>query len=224
MVIASKIKLAFDPAAFIAHAGLGRRVIGVKPKRPVFKQGDAANAVSYLQSGRARITVVSQSGKEATITLLSAGDCVGEESLASVPGLRLATANAVNTCMALRIGRDEMIRAMHEEHAFSKMLLKFLLARSMRTQSDPIDQLFSSSERRLARILLLMAEFGKPGDPEFLIPPITRETPAEMIGTTRSRVSFFMNRFRKLGLIDHNGRIHVHKSSLNVVLLDQLSE
>ncbi len=196
----------------------------MKPKQAFFTQGDPADSVFYLQSGRARLTVVSQSGKEATITLLSAGDFVGEESLASVPGMRLATATAVNICSALKIGRDEMIRVMHEEPAFSDMFLKFLLARSMRTQADLVDQLFNSSEKRLARILLLMAEFGKPGEPETFIPPITQETLAEMIGTTRSRVSFFMNRFRKLGFIDYNGRIQVHKSLLNVVLLDQFPE
>jgi CRP-like cAMP-binding protein len=164
---------------------------------------------------------VSQKGKEATITLLSAGEFVGEESLAAIAGLRLATATAVNACTALKIGRAEMARVMHEERAFADMFLKFLLDRSMRTQADLVDQLFNSSEKRLARILLLMAEFGKPGEPETSIPPITQETLAEMIGTTRSRVSFFMNRFRKLGFIDYNGRIQVHKSLLNVVLLDQ---
>jgi CRP/FNR family transcriptional regulator, cyclic AMP receptor protein len=224
MVNKSENKSAFDPAAFLSHAGLGRRIIEVKPKHAFFTQGDQANSVFYLQSGRARITVVSPSGKEATITLVSAGDFVGEESLASVPGLRMATATALSACTALRIGRDEMIRVMHEEHTFSDLFLKFLLARSMRIQADLVDQLFNSSEKRLARILLLMAEFGKPGVPETYIPPITQETLAEMIGTTRSRVSFFMNRFRKLGLIDYNGRIQVHKSLLNVVLLDQLPD
>jgi CRP-like cAMP-binding protein len=168
--------------------------------------------------------VVSQSGKEATITLLSAGDFVGEAALASVPGLRLSTATAVNKCTALKITRDEMIRVMHREHQFSELFMKFLLERSMRTQADLVDQLFNSSEKRLARILLLMAEFGKPGERETFIPPITQETLAEMIGTTRSRVSFFMNRFRALGFISYNGRIQVHKSLLNVVLLDQLPE
>jgi CRP-like cAMP-binding protein len=224
MTTAEKSISIFDPAAFLAHAGLGRRIVEVKPKHAFFTQGDPADSVFYLQSGRARITVVSHSGKEATITLVSTGDFVGEESLASVSGRRLATATAVNTCLALKIGRDEMIRVMHEEHTFSELFLKFLLARSMRTQADLVDQLFNSSEKRLARILLLMAEFGKPGEPETLIPPITQETLAEMIGTTRSRVSFFMNRFRRLGLIDYNGRIHVYKSLLNVVLLDQLPE
>jgi CRP/FNR family cyclic AMP-dependent transcriptional regulator len=141
-----------------------------------------------------------------------------------VPGLRLSTATAVDACTALRIGREEMIRVMHGEPAFADIFLKFLLARSMRTQADLVDQLFNSSEKRLARILLLMAEFGKPGERETYIPPITQETLAEMIGTTRSRVSFFMNRFRKLGFISYNGRIQVHKSLLNVVLLDQLPE
>jgi len=134
----------------------------------------------------------------------------------------LATATAQTTCSALKIGRDEMVRMMHYEPVFADFFLKFLLARSMRTQADLVDQLFNSSEKRLARILLLMAEFGKPGEPETFIPPVTQETLAEMIGTTRSRVSFFMNRFRKLGFIDYNGRIQVHKSLLNVVLLDQL--
>jgi CRP-like cAMP-binding protein len=168
--------------------------------------------------------VVSQTGKEATITLLSAGDFIGEESLVAFGGMRMTTATAVSPCAALRIGRSEMVRVMHEEQAFADKFLKFLLARSMRTQADLVDQLFNSSEKRLARILLLMAEFGKPGEQEVYIPPITQETLAEMIGTTRSRVSFFMNRFRKLGFIDYNGRIQVHKSLLNVVLHDQLPE
>jgi CRP-like cAMP-binding protein len=217
-------KSTFDLAAFLASAGLGRRMINLKPKETFFCQGDQADSVFYLQRGRARLTVVSQSGKEATISLLSGGDFVGEESLATVPGLRLATATAVNACTALMIGREEMIRVMHEEHALSDLFLKFLLAHSMRTQADLVDQLFNSSEKRLARVLLLMAEFGKPGEPDTYIPPITQETLAEMIGTTRSRVSFFMNRFRKLGFIHYDGRIQVHKSLLNVVLLDQVPE
>ena len=214
----------FDPEAFLAHTGLGRRITELKPRQTFFTQGDPADSVFYLQRGRAKLTVVSQRGKEATITLLSAGDFVGEESLASVSGLRLATATAQSTCSALKMRRDEMIRVMHDEPVFADFFLKFLLARSMRTQADLVDQLFNSSEKRLARILLLMAEFGKPGEPETYIPPITQETLSEMIGTTRSRVSFFMNRFRKLGFIDYNGRIQVHKSLLNVVLLDQLPE
>jgi CRP/FNR family transcriptional regulator, cyclic AMP receptor protein len=214
---------AFSPVAFLTSAGLGR-AIELKPKENFFSQGDAADSLYYLQKGRAKLTVVSKVGKEATITLLSARDFLGEEALSAFAGLRLATATAVTQCAALKIMRDEMIRAMHEEHAFSDFFLSFLLARSMRIQADLVDQLFNSSEKRLARILLLMAEFGKPGEPETLIPPITQETLAEMIGTTRSRVSFFMNRFRKLGLIDYNGRIRVHKSLLNVILHDQLPD
>ena len=214
----------FDPAAFLANAGLGRTIVELKPRQTFFCQGDAADSVFYLQKGRARVTVISQNGKEATITLLSASDFIGEESLATIQGLRMATASAVNSCTALRIGRSEMIRVMHDEPAFADIFFKFLLARSMRTQADLVDQLFNSSEKRLARILLLMAEFGKPGEPETFIPPITQETLADMIGTTRSRVSFFMNRFRKLGFISYNGRIQVHKSLLNVVLLDELPD
>ncbi|HTB96928.1 MAG TPA: Crp/Fnr family transcriptional regulator [Terracidiphilus sp.] len=214
----------FDPAAFLGNAGLGRVIVELKPKQTFFCQGDAADSVFYLQKGRARVTVVSQQGKEATITHLSPGDFVGEESLAAIVGLRMATATAVNACSALMISRNEMTRVMHDEPAFADIFLKFLLARSMRTQADLVDQLFNSSEKRLARILLLMSEFGKPGEPEPFIPPITQETLADMIGTTRSRVSFFMNRFRKLGFISYNGRIRVHKSLLNVVLLDQLPD
>lgn len=217
-----KSNTTFDSKAFLANAGLGRTIIELKPKETFFCQGDTADSVYYLQKGRARVTVVSERGKEATITILSGSDFVGEESLAAIVGLRLATATAINTCTALKIGRNEMIRVMHDEPAFADIFLKFLLARSMRTQADLVDQLFNSSEKRLARILLLMAEFGKPGEPETFIPPITQETLADMIGTTRSRVSFFMNRFRKLGFISYNGRIQVHKSLLNVVLLDQL--
>ena len=221
-MIAEKSTPAFDAAAFLASAGLGRRIVELKTKETFFTQGDPADSVFYLQRGRARLTVVSSNGKEATITLLTTGDFVGEECLATVVGLRLATATAVNTCSALKISKEELIRVMHDEPAFADIFLKFLLARSMRTQADLVDQLFNSSEKRLARILLLMAEFGKPGEPETYIPPVTQETLAAMIGTTRSRVSFFMNRFRKLGFIDYNGRIQVHKSLLNVVLLDQL--
>jgi CRP/FNR family cyclic AMP-dependent transcriptional regulator len=214
----------FDVDGFLAKAGLGRRIVRLKPKRAFFSQGNAADSVFYLQKGRAKITVVSEKGKQATITLLSAGDFIGEESIAEAAGLRLATATAINTCTALKIERSTMIRVMHEEHAFSDLFLKFLLARSMRTQADLVDQLFDSSEKRLARILLLMAEFGQPSEPETLIPQITQETLANMIGTTRSRVSFFMNRFRKMGFLEYNGRIRVHKSLLNVILHDQLPE
>jgi CRP-like cAMP-binding protein len=214
-------KAAFSTADFLAKAGIGRKILKLEPKEPFFSQGDSADAVFYLQSGRAKLTVVSQNGREATISLLSVGDFVGEESLAAIPGLRLSTASAVNTCTALKITREEMARAMHEEPVFADFFLKYMLTRSMRTQADLVDQLFNSSEKRLARILVLMAEFGKPGVRDVCIPPISQETLAEMIGTTRSRVSFFMNRFRKLGFIEYDGRIKVNKSLLNVVLLDQ---
>ncbi len=210
----------FDPAVFLAKSGLGRRVVRFKTGETFFVQGDAADCVFYLQTGRAKLTVVSQRGKEATITLLAEGEFVGEESLAGAVGLRMATATAIGACSALKIERAEMMRVIHEEHAFSDVFLKFLLVRSMRIQADLVDQLFNSSEKRLARTLLLMAEFGQKNEPESLIPKITQETLAEMIGTTRSRVSFFMNRFRKLGFIEYNGRIRVHKSLLNVVLHD----
>jgi CRP/FNR family cyclic AMP-dependent transcriptional regulator len=214
----------FDTAAYLTNAGLGRTIIELKPNQTLFSQGDAADSVFYLQRGRARVTVVSQKGKEATITLLSAGEFVGESSLAAIAGLRLSTATAMSSCTALKISKNEMTRVMHDEPAFADLFLKFLLTRGIRTQADLVDQLFNSSEKRLARILLLMAEFGQPGEPETFIPDITQETLADMIGTTRSRVSFFMNRFRKLGYITYNGRIQVHKSLLNVVLLDQLPD
>ena len=214
----------FDAEAFLASAGLGRRIVQIEPKQNFFAQGDPCDSVFYIQKGRAKVPVISQAGKEATITLLGDGDFVGEESLAAAEGVRLSTATAITTCTALKIRREEMIRVMHEEHAFSDLFLKFLLERSMRVQADLVDQLFNSSEKRLARILLLMAEFGKPGEPEPFIPKISQETLAEMIGTTRSRVSFFMNRFRKLGFIEYNGKIRVHKSLLNVILHDHLPD
>ncbi len=216
-------KPGFDAAAFLMSAGLGRKIVELAPGQSFFSQGDTADSVFYLQDGRAKITVVSHAGKEATITMLAAGDFVGESALAAVPGLRLSTATAITACNALKITREEMVRVIHEEHEFSDLFMKFLLERSMRVQADLVDQLFNSSEKRLARVLLLMAEYGKPGNPETLLPKISQETLAEMVGTTRSRVSFFMNRFRKLGFIDYPGRIRVHKSLLNVVLHDQLA-
>jgi CRP-like cAMP-binding protein len=215
---------AFSVDDFLAKAGLGKKIVQLKPKHVFFSQGTLADSIFYLQKGRAKLTVVSEKGKEATITLLGAGDFVGEESLASDGGLRMATATSITACTALRIEREEMILVMHQERTCSELFLKFLLARNMRTQADLVDQLFNSSEKRLARILLLMAEFGKAGEPEMLIPAITQKVLADMIGTTRSRVSFFMNRFRKLGFIEYNGRIRVHQSLLNVILHDQLPE
>lgn len=214
----------FDPYKYLANSGIGRRVIRFKAKHLFFSQGSPAEAVYYIHSGRAKLTVVSKRGKEATVTLLAAKDFVGEESISESCRLHTATACAITACVVLKIDSAEMLRIMHVEHAFSDLFLKFMVARSIRIQADLVDQLFNSSERRLARILLLMAEYGQPGEPTALIAPITQETLAEMIGTTRSRVSFFMNRFRKLGYIQYKGRIRVHKSLLNVVLRDQLPE
>ena len=217
-------KSEFNPVTYLANAGAGRRLIRYRPKAAIFIQGGLADFVFYLHSGRAKLTVASKRGKEATVTLLASGDFLGEESLAGTKKSRMATACTITTCVAMKIDKLEMLRVLHEEPAFSDFFLKFMLDKGMRTQADLIDQLFNSSERRLARILLLMADYGKSGEPETLIPPITQETLAEMIGTTRSRVSFFMNRFRKLGYIEYKSRIRVHKSLLNVVLRDQLPE
>ena len=190
----------------------------------IFSQGDEADSVFYIRKGRAKLTVVSKSGREATISLLSAGDFVGEESVAAVVGFRLASATATTACTVLKIDRREMMRVLREETSISELFVAFLLARSMRTQADLVDHLFNPSEKRLARILILMAEFGKPGEPMMLIPRISQEALASMVGTTRSRVSFFMNRFRKLGYLEYNGRIHINKSLLNVILHDQISK
>jgi CRP-like cAMP-binding protein len=210
----------FNTGVYLENVGLGRRIVQLKPKHVFFSQGDRADSVFYLQKGHAKLTVVAPSGKEATIALLSSGGFVGEEAIAEAVGPRLATATAITACSALKIDRAEMIHVLHEEHAFSDVFLGFLLTRTMRTQADLVDQLFNSSEKRLARVLLLMAEFGKPGETEVVIPKISQESLGEMIGTTRSRISFFMNRFRQLGFIEYKGRIRVHKSLLNVILRD----
>jgi CRP-like cAMP-binding protein len=215
--------MTFNLAVFLEEAGVGRKVVHLQPKQIFFSQGDPAVSIFYLRTGRVKLTVVSPEGKEGTVAILSSGEFIGEESLASVGALHMTTATAMIACTALEIAREEMIRVMHEERSLTDLYLKFLLAKSMRAQADLVDQLFNSSEKRLARILLLMAEFGEPGEPEPLIPPITQETLAEMVGTTRSRVSFFMNRFRKLGLIEYDGRILVHKSLINVILHDQFT-
>lgn len=163
----------FDPVAFLASSGLGRRIVQYKANGTLFTQGSAADCVFYLQKGRAKLTVVSKAGKEATITLIAAGDFVGEESVTAIAGMHMSTATAITACSALKIERKEMMRVIHDEHAFSDIFVAFLLERSIRTQADLVDQLFNSSERRLARILLLMADFGKPGEPETMIPRIT---------------------------------------------------
>jgi CRP-like cAMP-binding protein len=222
--MAAVAKTPFDPSVYLATAGPGRKIVCLKAKQAFFSQGSAADSVFFVQSGRAKLTVVSKKGKEATVTLLAPGDFVGEESITKPSALRTTTASAITPCAVLEISRERMLRMLHEEHAFSDFFLDFMLTRGVRTQADLVDQLFNSSEKRLARILLLMAQFGEPGDPQPQIAPVTQGTLAEMIGTTRSRVSFFMNRFRKLGYVEYNGHIRVNQSLLNVVLHDQLPE
>lgn len=217
-------KKIFDTAQFLATEGPGRSIIRRTAKQSFFSQGSRADSVFYLQNGHAKLTVVSKRGKEATVTMLAKGDFFGEESMAGAERLRTASASAVSVCVVLKITSSEMLRALHQEHAFSDFFIKFILSRGVRTQADLVDQLFNSSERRLARTLLLMADFGQAGEPQPLIPPVTQEALAEMIGTTRSRVSFFMNRFRKLGYVEYNGRIRVNASLLNMVLRDSLPE
>ncbi|AXC16089.1 transcriptional regulator, Crp/Fnr family (plasmid) [Acidisarcina polymorpha] len=217
---------AFDPATYLATAGLGREIVRLMEGEVFFSQGSRCDSVFYLQKGRARLTIVSAAGKEATITVFTAGDFIGEACLAAASGPHLATATAVTGCIALKMERKEIIRVLHEQRAFSDLFIASLLVRSMRTQADLVDQLFNSSEKRLARVLLLMAQFGKPGevaDEKTLIPPITQQALAEMIGTTRARVSLFMNRFRKQGYVEYKERIYVHKALLNVILHDQIS-
>ena len=220
-VVARTRKLgAFDPEAFLAKSGLGRKIVELEKKNTVFSQGDEADAVFYIQKGKVKLTVISTRGKEATIALLGAGDFLGEECIAAMQPHRLTTAVTLTQCTILRINKEEMVRVLDAEKAFSEVFVSYLLARNIRIQEDLVDQLFNSSEKRLARALLLLARFGKEGAPELVIPKISQETLAEMIGTTRSRVSFFMNRFRKLGFIEYNGTLSVHSSLLNVVLHD----
>jgi CRP/FNR family cyclic AMP-dependent transcriptional regulator len=213
-------KMAFQPGAFLAQTGLGRTIVDLKKRQTIFSQGDAADAVFYIQRGRVKLTVFSKRGKEATIALLGAGNFLGEECIAAIQPQRMATAVAMTPATVLRIERKEMVRVLHEEQLFSEVFVSYLLARNTRIQEDLVDHLFNSSEKRLARALLLLAQFGKEGTPETVIPKISQETLAEMIGTTRSRVSFFMNRFRKLGFIEYNGKLSVHSSLLNVILHD----
>ena len=209
----------FDPHAFLATIGEGRKSVLFRRKQGIFAQGDAADAVFYIQTGKVKLTVVSKTGKEATIGILGEGQFFGEGSLAGQP-LRMGSATALTDCATLRIDKKAMMAALQREHEFSDLFVAYLLARNIRYEEDLVDQLFNSSEKRLARILLLLAHFGKEGIPETVIPKISQELLAEMIGTTRSRVSFFMNRFRKLGFIHYNGGLQVHSSLLNVVLHD----
>ena len=210
--------MVFDPESFLARAGLGKKVLNLKKSETAYTQGDPTDAIFYVQTGRLRVTVTSANGKEATLALVGAGEFVGEDCMVSAHPLRLATATAMAECALLRISKTEMVRALHQEPAFSNVFVSFLLTRNARIQADLVDQLFNSSEKRLARILLLLAQFGKESKPETVLPKISQEILAEMIGTTRSRVSFFMNRFRKLGFIEYNGEIRVHNSLLNIFL------
>jgi CRP-like cAMP-binding protein len=215
-----KQKCAFDPRKFLATVGEGRRVVAFPRKQTIFAQGDAADAVFYIQEGKIRLTVVSQIGKEATIGILSEGEFFGEGGLAGQP-FRMGSATAMTDCELLQIDKLAMMLALHRGHLFSDVFVAYLLARNIRYEEDLADQLFNSSEKRLARILLLLAHFGRESRPETVIPKISQETLAEMVGTTRSRVSFFMNRFRKLGFVDYGGNgLQVHSSLLNVVLHD----
>jgi CRP/FNR family cyclic AMP-dependent transcriptional regulator len=215
-----KAKLPFDPKVFLAKVNGGRRVHDYQKDQIVFSQGDPSDSVFYIQSGKVKKTVVSEQGKEAVVALLEAGDFFGEGCLAG-EALRLSTVSALTKCAIARISKEDITRVIHEEPAVAELFISHLLARNSRVEEDLIDQLFNSSEKRLARTLLLLANFGKEGRPEPIIAKVSQETLAEMIGTTRSRVSFFMNKFRKLGLIDYNGSIEVHSSLLNVVLRDQ---
>jgi CRP/FNR family cyclic AMP-dependent transcriptional regulator len=213
-------KRIFNPKEFLATIGVGRKVVAFPKKQTVFSQGDTADSVFYIQEGKVRLTVVSKIGKEATLGILNEGEFFGEGGLAGQP-LRMGSAIAMSDCELLCIDKKAMMDALHREHEFSDMFVAYLLARNIRYEEDLVDQLFNSSEKRLARILLLLAHFGKEGVPETVIPRISQETLAEMIGTTRSRVSFFMNRFRKLGFVDYGGGgLQVHSSLLNIVLHD----
>jgi CRP/FNR family cyclic AMP-dependent transcriptional regulator len=214
----SKI-LAFDVKSFLDSAGLGRRISNFRGKETVFAQGDAAKNIMYIQEGGVKLTVVNESGKEAVVAILGPGDFFGEGCLAGQT-VCMATATTITPTAVMVIEKDEMIRALHEEHEFSDRFIAYMLARNIRVEEDLVDQLFNSSEKRLARTLLLLARYGAQGQPQKVLPKVSQEMLAEMIGTTRSRVNFFMNKFRKLGFIKYNGEIHVNNSLLSVVLHD----
>jgi CRP/FNR family cyclic AMP-dependent transcriptional regulator len=221
--VAAKKKSGFSPKTFLATMGVGRKILSVPKKQTIFAQGDGADAVFYVQKGKVQLTVVSKVGKEATIGIVSEGNFFGEGALAGQV-LRMGSAAAMTDCEILQVEKNAMMEALRRERALSEMFVAYLLARNIRYEEDLVDQLFNSSEKRLARVLLLLAHFGKEGIPETVVPKIRQETLAEMVGTTRSRVSFFMNRFRKLGFIHYaggtEGALQVHSSLLNVVLHD----
>jgi CRP/FNR family transcriptional regulator, cyclic AMP receptor protein len=215
-----KPSASFDVKGFLTNAGLGRSIRHYDPKERIFSQGERADTILYVQQGRVRISVLSKRGKEAVIALLGPGDFMGEGCIASDQPRRMATATAISECSVMVIQRKELLRVLHAEHEFSDMFVGFVIERHNRTQADLVDQLFNSSEKRLARALLILARFGKEDKPEKVIPSVNQETLAEMIGTTRSRVNFFMNKFRRLGFIHYNGGLRIHSSLLNVVLHD----
>jgi CRP-like cAMP-binding protein len=218
--MAKKRRPTFDPKSFLAEVGEGRTISQYRKDQIVFSQGEPADAVFYIQKGKVKVTVVSDQGKEAVVAILGAGEFCGEGCLAG-QARRIATVRAMTECTIMRLQKTSIVRVLHDEPAFSEMFMSHLLARTIRVEEDLVDQLFNSSEKRLARLLLLLANFGKEGRPEPLIAKISQETLAEMIGTTRSRVSFFMNKFRRLGFLDYNGEgLEVHSSLLNVILHD----
>jgi CRP/FNR family transcriptional regulator, cyclic AMP receptor protein len=218
-VTAVKKRRKFNPQTFLSTVDDGRTIATFTTKQRVFVQGDPSDAVFYIQKGKVKLTVLSASGKEATIGILNEGDFFGEGCLSGQP-LRMCSASAMTDVAVMRIDKKSMMDVIHRERTFSDMFVAYLLIRNIRHEEDLVDQLFNSSEKRLARVLLLLAHFGKDGKPEVAIPKITQETLAEMVGTTRSRVNFFMNRFRKLGFVHYNGELEIHSSLLNVVLHD----
>jgi CRP/FNR family cyclic AMP-dependent transcriptional regulator len=209
----------FDAQAFLDSAGVARTIVEYKAKDTIFSQGDLCKDVMYIQKGEVRLSVVSNTGKEAVVAILKPGDFVGEGGLAGQP-LRIATATAASSATLLVIGMKEMIRVLHSEHTLSDRFITYMLERNIRIEEDLIDQLFNSSEKRLARTLLLLARYGNHEKPQFVLPKVSQETLAEMVGTTRSRVNFFMNKFKKLGFINYEGGLHVNDSLLSVVLHD----
>jgi CRP/FNR family cyclic AMP-dependent transcriptional regulator len=218
-VASAKKRSKFDPQTFLSTIDGGRTIAAFPKRQTIFAQGDSSDAVFYIQEGKVKLTVLSSAGKEATIGILNEGDFFGEGCLAGQP-LRMCSATAMTDCSLMRIDKKSMMEVIHRERAFSEMFVAYLLTRNIRYEEDLVDHLFNSSEKRLARILLLLAHFGKDGKPEVAIPKISQETLAEMVGTTRSRVNFFMNRFRKLGFVRYNGGLEIHSSLLNVVLHD----
>jgi CRP-like cAMP-binding protein len=219
-VVAAKKCSQFDPKRFLSTIDGGRKIAAFRKKQTIFVQGDSSDVVLYIQKGKVRLTVVSKNGQEATISILNEDAFFGEGCLTGQP-LRLCSATALTDCSVMRIDKKSMMEVLHREHAFSDLFVAYLLTRNIRYEEDLVDQLFNSSEKRLARILLLLAHFGKEGKPEVAVPKISQETLAEMVGTTRSRVNFFMNRFRKLGFVDYGeSGLQVHSSLLNVVLHD----